>query len=151
MNFQIFHALNYAIYKYGQSQKSKIKRSKETGQAYKARSLSHSALGYQSSLERLLAGISVILHSVQFKSVILESNPICRIYSQILKILTRQFLSLIFSFVSIQMCVKWVSGGYFPAICRLCLSWFFCSFNPNQCYENQWRLFSGYLPGMVDV
>ena len=45
----------------------KVKRANSKGQtkqAYKARPLSHNALGYPSSLKRLLAGIN----SVHFKS-----------------------------------------------------------------------------------
>ena len=50
----------------------KVKRakSKETGETDKARSLSPCALGYQSSLECLLAGIGIKLISFQLRSSI---------------------------------------------------------------------------------
>ena len=60
----------------------KIAKSKETGETYKAPSLNHSALGYQISLKRLIAGIGIMLiaFSVEAEcSVVLESKRICRI------------------------------------------------------------------------
>ena len=44
----------------------KTAESKETGETNKARSLIHSALGFQSSLERLLADIGMMLNSLYF-------------------------------------------------------------------------------------
>ena len=41
--------------------KTKRAKLKETGYTYKARSFSHSAVGYQSSLKRLFAGICFML------------------------------------------------------------------------------------------
>ena len=47
---------------------SKEQNKKKRKKTDKARSLSHSALGYQSSLERLLADIGVELNTLQFRS-----------------------------------------------------------------------------------
>ena len=46
----------------------KWSKSKKTGYTDEARSLSRSALGYQSSLERLLADISIKLINLQVRS-----------------------------------------------------------------------------------
>ena len=76
----------------------KSAKSKETLKTYKARSLSHSALGYQSSSKWLLADVSILLNIFQFRSWIrrfLESNFICRIYKPIKKTLTlKNFFNL---------------------------------------------------------
>ena len=49
--------------------KSKIR---ETGLTYKA--LSHSALAYQSSIKRLLAGFSIKLNYFQLRNIVSESD-----------------------------------------------------------------------------
>ena len=117
VDFEFFHALNYAMWIRAMSKGAKLI---ETVKTDKARSLSHSALGYQSSLERFLAQKRFQLNSFQFRSWIKDSFRIeLELHTELEHIFKlrknfRQFLSLFLHDVR-QARQWWLFSGNLPA------------------------------------
>ena len=99
---------------------SKEQNKKRRGK-HEARSISHSAIGYQSSLESLQADIKLInFHFINRFRCNFKVTEYAKFAHQMKKTLTlRKNLSVPISYffsVSISMCAKPDKRGYFPAI-----------------------------------